>query len=546
MTTPTTDLLYAACAAPRCSVHAVSESAIRLLTGAYREVDRIAHEEGVTDLLRRHLSRVRTIRFILAASPVNGSDPELRLAALSRRLAEAEQELEWSASPRLIAAFKRVRPAVEDLSRLHESPLQVRFAELWHSRDQVRRNMAVVVPDHVAQVATAAWLRRSDLPADLPVITPSALRGGEHYDRLFLFGPPRWHTSRVGDFLFAAPRAGQMDVIGYRWMDLALRTAPLFRRPPVREADGEPPGPSPTQSQRILVPPPEPAANEAEEPRPSENDEPAAVPVDVQEILRNRRQGSAAAALDADEEVEARMVILAGGHAVLLPWTDDATSFCADFGDGRTAADPEDEGGGIVRKQPNLGFEPGDFILLRTGAGGDILPQEADAIMGTAASGYRARQHEWKHALRALDLRLGPSTLCERLRTAGASHASIANMRNWIRERTIRPDADEDLRAILQVVGLAARTDEFFHAAGVINSAHRSAGFRIRRLLLAKVRGADLRGLRLTGMMEFRLDGLSAEASITAYRIEAVLPEVVMARSHEVNDVFPLEDNPWQ
>jgi len=546
MTAPITDLLYAACVGSRCSVHAVSETAVRALTRAYREVDRIAQEEGVTDLVRRHLSRVKAVRFILAASPVNGSDPDLRLAALARRLADIELELGWSISPRLLDTFRRVRPAVEALSRLHESPLHACFLELWNTRDGGSENVALVVPDHVAQMSTGSWLRRTDLPEDLPVLTPAALRGAEHYDRLFLFGPPRWHVSRVGDFLFAAPRAERMDVIGYRWMDLALKTAPLFRQPPSEHTDAGQNEENRGRNQRILVPAPGPAVNEAEEPSPSENDEPAITPVDVQEILRNRRQRAGGEAYAVEEEMEARLVVLAGGHGVLLPWTDDASSFCADFSGGRIVVESEDEGGGVVRKEPNRDFEPGDFILLRTGAGGDILPQEADAIMGEASAGHRQRQREWKQALRLLELRVGPAPLCDQLRSSGATHASVTNMRNWIRERTIRPDADDDFHAILQAAGLSGRAEEFFHTADTIHRAHRSAGFRIRQLLLAKVRTANLRGLRLTGTMEFRLDGLSSEASMTAYRIETILPDLVMARPHEVNDVFALEDESWR
>ena len=149
-------------------------------------------------------------------------------------------------------------------------------------------------------------------------------------------------------------------------------------------------------------------------------------------------------------------------------------------------------------------------------------------------------------ALRKISNKEGTEDLCVLLRRAGATHASPTNLRNWIRERTIRPDADEVFHAILQVCGLAARHEAFFETANLLNSMHRKAGFRVRKLLIAEVNGADLSGLTSNGKMTFMLKDVSDEASMTAYRIERILPDPLVARLHEVNEVFVREEELWQ
>jgi hypothetical protein len=532
------DNLFAWCAAPVLTVHALSDGGLRTLTQACRTVERMAADEGVADVVRPLLTKVKSMRFCLVASPVHGGDSDLRLSSVALRLASAEEQLAWSASPRLAAEFKKIRPLVVELSRRQTSPLQETFRQLWAERSKRSGRLAVVVPDFGVKARTDAWLRQGSLK-DMPlVLTPSALRHADYYDELFIFGPPRWYVANSGEFIFATPRSRVSHLIGYRWSGLALTIEPVFRRAvsavtPQGGAGG---------GIKVVVPPAE--AAEAEEPSAEDTADTAEdFGFDVQSILQQRRQHGGAAGDPEDEEVDAKIVLLGGGEAVMLPWTDDAKTYSADFGDvgPQVEADEDDEDAGQVRRVFNQEFETGDFIILRTGSGGDLLPKVADGVMGTAAETHRLRQQEWKHALRDLERRHGSGAVCDRLRGNGANHASPSNLRNWIRARTIRPDSDEDFTAIFRTTGLEHRAAEFVASSLAINSAHRSAGFKIRKLLIAKVRKADLRKMRAVGKMEFRLEELSNDASMTAYRIERILPDVVHARLHELNDVFTLE-----
>ncbi len=111
------DNLFAACAAPMLTMHALPDGGLRTLTQACRTVERIAADEGVADVVRPLLTKVKAMRFCLTASPVHGGDPDLRLSSVALRLASAEEQLAWSASPRLAAEFKKIRPLVVELSR---------------------------------------------------------------------------------------------------------------------------------------------------------------------------------------------------------------------------------------------------------------------------------------------------------------------------------------------------------------------------------------------------------------------------------------------
>ncbi len=228
----------------------------------------------------------------------------------------------------------------------------------------------------------------------------------------------------------------------------------------------------------------------------------------------------------------------------MLPWTDDAKTYSADFGDVGSQVevdeDDEDAGAGPPGLQPRTRGRRLHHLADGGPAGtccqrsptGSWAPRPKPT--GCTSRSGNTPCATWSGGMAA-------GAVCDRLRGNGANHASPSNLRNWIRARTIRPDSDEDFAAIFRTTGLEHRAAEFVASAVAINSAHRSAGFKIRKLLIAKVRKADLRKMRASGKMEFRLEELSNDASMTAYRIERILPDMVHARLHELNDVFTLE-----
>jgi hypothetical protein len=264
--------------------------------------------------------------------------------------------------------------------------------------------------------------------------------------------------------------------------------------------------------------------------------------LDIQAYL-NRNRGYSGGTGD-EVEYEARVLQLAANQAVLLDWDEQARGFCIDISAEDDDQDEQDDE--LVCRRYNRDLDAGDFIILRTAGGGDLIPVLADHIMGDRAQQLRGFEKQWKNKLRAIRDEIGEDDLLNLLKKAGAVRANHANVGNWIRERTIRPNADADFQAILKVCKLDSREEEFTRAAAVILKAHKRAGFQIRKMLIDQVRKVDLQELRRKGSLVFQLPELEGNASMTAYRIERIQPEPVMVQSHELGRPFVPEDELWQ
>jgi hypothetical protein len=115
------------------------------------------------------------------------------------------------------------------------------------------------------------------------------------------------------------------------------------------------------------------------------------------------------------------------------------------------------------------------------------------------------------------------------------------NVRNWISPRNIRTWDYEDFLAIMRVTGLESEAEEYWSAMGKIVKAHHRAGKQIRDALLDQVRQTDLRKLERLGQMEVDLPGAQS-GSLTAYRVEAVLPDLVSVRWNRIGRPFQVGD----
>jgi hypothetical protein len=539
------DQPYAAAASPQIRLHAVESPDLLALNRAIRDVERAAQGEGTAEIIRTYLSAAKSARFVLAATPVAGSSPSLRLAALAARARASEDELKWRVSATVYAKFKAIPPCLEKLSFEEKSPLAIKFKEILEQDGHSSSN-GLVFPDSAALRHAEPWARERGYES---LLTPAALRGADFYERLYFFGSPRWLIRAAGDFLFATPRCAQMDVIGYRWSDLSVRANPVFVRTTARKAQEEAQGKTP-----LVINAPAGSVGEGSG-SPTVTDDPDAFElpaIDVQAWLRSRPTNQRLPGFEeGDDEIEARLIMLAGAYSVFLPFADDAKSFVAYLDDRGSArfqdGGEEEEELASVRRVFNRDLEEGDFILLRTEASGDIVPVVADNLMGPVVTAQRrGDQKRWKSALRERLTTLGSEQLCDELKQNGAIRATQTNVRNWMHGRSIRPAADEDLRAILRTVGLGGDEIRYFETAAFLLGMHHSAGSQVKRMLISEVRKADHSALRKSGFMTFRLEGVAAGATMTVYRIERIVPDVVTARFSQVNVVFEQKDTGWQ
>jgi hypothetical protein len=165
-----------------------------------------------------------------------------------------------------------------------------------------------------------------------------------------------------------------------------------------------------------------------------------------------------------------------------------------------------------VEKTEAENLEPGDLVLMTTGGGGDMIPVVADMILGEEAQKLRGIQSAWKASLKKVLNRIGTQGVASQLKILGAQKATPSNIRNWCNPRSIgMEDLELDLRALLQLTGLADEFDMISDSIERLRRAHTSAGFQLQRKLRESLCGKDFSTLLSKGWLEIKGDGGSAK-----------------------------------
>ena len=326
------------------------------------------------------------------------------------------------------------------------------------------------------------------------VLTSSQLVEPDLYSKLVIYGPSRWYPPHV----LLSPRAPRVDIVRFACLadTVALNVGFLKPSSKVPVAD---------VAQRHAI---------GEALLPDE-----VLPTLDWESISNRlaKARSDESALD---ESEAILFVLEDNAAVLLDSAPGTGALILDL-DGE-AAEEEDADSRIVRVHTS-DIQPGMFVLLRTQGGGDYLVPIADQILGPKADEVKSRQALWKQRLRGHVRSKGLDQVSSELRGHGASRANPVNVGNWTSDRTIRPQDYSDFAAIMSLVGLGDKTSQYWDSATMLETARRSAGFHIRRLLLNQVRSSATSELRRHGRVDFDL-GESDGGTLTAFRVKAISP----------------------
>ncbi len=96
----------------------------------------------------------------------------------------------------------------------------------------------------------------------------------------------------------------------------------------------------------------------------------------------------------------------------------------------------------------------------------------------------------------------------------------------------------------MRLVDIDEKAKLYWSNARKLGNAHQRAGQRIRKLLLEKVRQADLGRLEGLGYMAFELPELQG-GSIAAYRIKGVDSSPVEVPFSQLSKVFGTETGTW-
>jgi hypothetical protein len=348
--------------------------------------------------------------------------------------------------------------------------------------------------------------RRLGMPR-IEVVTPSALLTAGVFGHIIAVGPLGWFPP----YIRTAPRGHRLTAVSYEWLRDHAALRPSFVSSPEN------------LFRRITT-----STNAAAEDSIDQGGMPLhdAAPAFDWEALHSRNSLAQDADGD-DEQASARLLLLSGNMAVYVDSASDAKSQVID-----TSGDDDP-----IARIPNDDLEPGTFILLRTGGGGDLIAPVANLILGAKAQEVRARQLQWKEALAALVRQQGDRAVIRALRDLGCQRASYLNLRNWMSYKSIRPDLDDDFLSILLLCNLDSEFKTFDANARLLDRVHRRAGFRIRRMLLDRVSKANMGKLAAEGTMEFDLPGAGG-GSFTAYRVEEISPATFSVPAGHLNHPF--------
>jgi hypothetical protein len=214
-----------------------------------------------------------------------------------------------------------------------------------------------------------------------------------------------------------------------------------------------------------------------------------------------------------DIEVAARRYSLAGSHSVFL---DEGSFQVLSIDDEVT-----------VEKVQRSEIQLGSYLVLRTGSSSaEFLADIADSIMGRGtARALRELQNGWRVALGRRIRQSGYDAVIAELLKRG-SQVSYHSLRAWVSGVVLGPQRIEELRNVINLVGVAETAERCWDALREIRSAHVKAGHHILRELKAVVEMTDRERIEQTGRFDFIIDEYEGGA-LTAFRVEHIDLEAV-------------------
>lgn len=558
------DKIFQICSSCSLTINEVFDQQVNDFSKGLTQFLKLIYATGQEDSWREFASRLKRYRFLISASPLPLSNcffetdkTYIRLSELldlrSRGAGRSDDVTEFA--QKVLSSFKA-------LSSSGSNNLNSRFYELL-LRGGLSPDSAVVLLDNDLVKAVRDFFDTQKSYKSLEVLSAYELKGVKTFNRIFIFGAPVWFLRKGYAFLFSAPRSPKVDLISYCWINNKIEIKPSFDTPLPSKGTGKKPDALKMAVNTEGIPP----QIEIEE-------SDSFLPILDTESLRNRL--SKAGAVDEHEEgddiVEAQIVILAQKKAVLVEHSDTASSFVLnlsgrnlDTDDSGQMVDEEEEEEEeilideddeswqatdqdikLLGRTPNTELEEGMFLLLRTKGGGDYIVPIADKILGGKKDDCRRMQKNWKSMFKLILERYGPEYTKKELKKMGGTDITETTLRNWIRERNIRPGRCENFEAVMHLLGLNAEIDKYRKNTEIILYAHRRAGGFIRKMLLEQIKKTDLKKLAIDGAMVFNLAGIDTMASMTAYRIEKILSDICQVPFHRLGHPVDIEDDLWR
>lgn len=458
------------------------------------------------ELWKRILQPLKRYRFSLISAPLPFNNPTLSIVPAieaARAQLQSYQQVHPLAAQKLAALLELAAA----LHSCRDNPILTFILEQF---PQGVFNGAILLKDSRLITQTHLSLRRHPATRSLAVVTAGQLKKDKYFAQLLILGAAKWFP----DYIFTAPRATQLAIVRYSWIRDAVPTPFRFvehaAAMPVDAAKGATTDTSLDEMQFV----------EAEELLPR---------VDWDAIHKSILSNSEATL----DHVPARIVALEGDYGVFLEDDESATVLMLDL--------DTDEPAERVRRTSVHNLLPGIFILLRTTGGGDYILPIADRLLGASATQVRSYQKDWKAKLRAMVVQSSLFRVSIQLRESGSLRASEMNVRNWMSSRNIKTHDPKDFAAIMRLIGLQDRTEEYWNSMAAISHAHQRAGQQIRRVLLRRLQDIDSSNLERDGRLDISLPEVDS-GTLTAFRVVDVAPTHRLVGATKLNHPFSLGD----
>jgi hypothetical protein len=490
------------------TIHRITEPIFGNFCVSVDQFDRLLSDLATEEYWRQFMLPLKRIRFGLCAVPFTHQYKTNRIINTLEDL-RSHIQLCHKIYPQHTDGALAVLQHLEKVAEESADPLLEKLIEL----SPTSHSVAWVVKESrlIQDVETLV----SSLNLDhVRVIHPLQLKGEDCYDHLIVVGPSRWFP----DSVFTAPRSKNIHIVIFDWIKDRWKPQDVFSQP--YKSSGP--------LNRKLI-------SEAQADRSKwERLDPSSLLIVVDKAATIQ---SALGKQQDDEfdNVEAICAFLEGDWVVFIDAGDGAKTLIID---------PDEEPNKRIDRIPAKSVQPGIFILVRSGGGEDYIVPIADRLLGDSAAQARRYQQHWKRLLREHVKQHGLLQTSVDLLDLGSNIANEVNVRNWMSPRSIRTQKFHDFDAIMRLVGLGPQAVEYWEVMDKINSAHRSAGYKVRELLLDQVKDLDINQLHKQGQMEFKLAD-SDDGGIVAFRVESLLSDLVSVPYSRIGQPFKLDLNVW-
>ncbi|MFX4263087.1 hypothetical protein ACOBQJ_12945 [Pelotomaculum propionicicum] len=492
--------------------HPLFQSFCKLLQQFDRRASAVEGEDYWSSLLRV----LKRLRFSFSTTPISFDRTEMYPVGFFETVNWYKQRY-IHVYPTYEVILEPLLDTLNQMVQLKQNPPMDKIEALTNPQEKV----AILLKDsRIISLIEAELCSRQRL-GNIKLVTSNYLKGMDCYDRLILVGPSYLFPPSI----LNSPRAKEVDILHYEWIRDRWENDSFFLG-----SDG--------MNLKIKI---RKATKEVENTTDKAPVQENQWCLEVGELLQSidwvkvREVFSSEVSESYTEGVQAFPILLDGGQVAFLESKEEERVWTIDL---------DDESSSKVKRIPTLEIRQGMFLILRTAGGGDYMITLAEQMLGDKLDQIKNAQLTWKSLLRKAVESKGIHKIISELLSLGSVIANEPNIRNWMSERNISPKNPADFKAIMNLIKLPYKTEEYWQIARTLETAHRIAGLRIGKMLLKLIVSASLDELERVGRMDFELTGLDG-GSLTAFRVEEISHETYLVPTARIGRLLERDDCLW-